>query len=96
MTEATKTPARKNQGRLPGTEDPVIEAIEGAAEAYVEVRDKRMALTELEVKANEVLVEIMKKHGRKVYKYDGKTVKIQAETKIKAKVSRDSGNAEVE
>lgn len=67
----------------PGVEPPSIPKIEEAAEAYVEIRHKRMALTEKEVTARTILSHVMGEHkgelpkdedGNLFYPYDGKRV----------------------
>ena len=60
--------AAKRQMRIPGTEAQKIKELDTAAEAYVEARDERMALTEKEVEARDALVSVMKKHELAVYK----------------------------
>lgn len=59
-----------------------------AAEAYVEVRDERMELTEEEGKLNAALVEVMKKHGLDRYRDPDSDVLVtleQGATKAKVK-----------
>jgi hypothetical protein len=58
----------KRQARIPGTEPKRIKEVGDAAEAYVDMRDKRMKLTEKESEAKLSLIEVMKKHGLTVYK----------------------------
>ena len=64
---------------IPGTEAPKIKAIELAAEKYVDVRDKRMALTEKECQAKQALIETVITHqdklsvnadGERLYRFD--------------------------
>jgi hypothetical protein len=54
---ATKQP---KQTKIPGTDRKVDKAIRSAAEAYVEVRDERMELTNREVDAKTKLMAAMK------------------------------------
>jgi hypothetical protein len=56
------------QKPLPGMERKSFPEVDSAAEAYVEVRDKRMKLTEKEVEAKDALLEVMSKHNLVVYK----------------------------
>ena len=56
------------QKELSGVERETIKEIDDAAEAYVEARDKRMALTKKEVDAKDALIAVMRTHRRKVYK----------------------------
>jgi hypothetical protein len=67
------------QQEIPGTESPKIKEIEVAAEAYVDVRDKRMRLTEKEVTAKTNLIQVVQDHakelsadkdGRPCYRFD--------------------------
>ncbi len=82
------------QERLPGTEDAQIVAIEGAAEAYVKVRDKRQALTKLEVEAKGKLLEVMKQNGRKSYVHDDMSVEVIVEKeKVRVRIKKsDDGD----
>jgi len=60
----------KKQTHIPGTEPKSIKEVDTAAEAYVEARDERMALTEKEVEAKDALINVMKKHDLSVYRDD--------------------------
>ena len=62
--------ATKKQTSIPGTEPKSITEVDTAAEAYVEARDERMALTEKEVEAKDALINVMKKHDLSVYRDD--------------------------
>lgn len=53
-----------------GTEKKSIKEVDSAAEAYVEVRDERMKLTEREVEARDVLLAVMQKHKLDLYRDD--------------------------
>ena len=68
---AAKVTAAKNprQQTLAGMEDPTIDEIDSAAEAYVDAREERMAQTEIEKGAHDNLVAVMQKHGRTTYTY---------------------------
>lgn len=59
------------QKELPGVGRKEIKELDEAAEAYVDVRDRRMALTKEEVKAKETLTLLMKAHKMKAYSYEG-------------------------
>lgn len=86
----------KNQMEIPGTERPKIKEIEVAAEDYVAIRDKRMALTEKECAAKLTLIETVKAHaseltkdlkGNRVYRYDDQLVMlIPGSDNVKVKV----------
>lgn len=89
----------KAQKELEGMEPPSIREIENAAEAYVDVRDKRMKLTEKEVAAKETLIQAVLKHadailpngdGDRVYRYDDMVVILKA-GKPNVKVRHDTG-----
>lgn len=60
----------RKQERLPGTEGKQHKDIDAAAEAYVEKRDKRMALLKEEVDLKGVLLAAMKKHELDIYRND--------------------------
>ena len=80
---------RKKQGTIPGTERTVHADITAAAEAYVEVRDERMEMTENEVEANAKLVAAMKKHDLTEYIDEDAELKVTLpEKQVKAKVSK--------
>ena len=59
--------ARK-QGTLPGMAKKTIKEVDDAAEAYQEVKEKRMELTRDEKTAKDALVFVMRKHNLEVYK----------------------------
>jgi len=94
---ATSVRNRKpKQEHLPGQEPQAkIAAVHHAIEAYVEVRDQRMQLTEVEVQKRTLLGEIMKKHGLTKYAVDGHIAEIEAEEKIKAKLKDEEDEPEV-
>lgn len=83
----------KKQLQIAGTETKAIKEVDSAAEAFVEARDERMALTEREVEAREALIAVMNKHKLDVYLDDDATppllvTLIQGEDKVKiSKVS---------
>ncbi len=60
----------KKQLQIAGTEKKAITEVNAAAEAYVEARDERMALTVREVEAREALITVMQKHKLDVYRDD--------------------------
>ena len=80
----------KDQTELKGIERPVIKAIEDAAEDYETIRDKRMALTEKEIEAKSKLLDLMKKHKCKLYRYDERIVElVPGEDGVKVKKAKD-------
>lgn len=94
----------KAQLEIPGTERPVIKAIETAAEAYVDLRDKRMSLLEKEIQAKENLINVMMKHqdklpvdgnGCQIYRYDEQLVILSVQDAVKVKkVVEETGDKE--
>lgn len=84
------------QDHLPGQEPQAkIAAVHDAIEKYVEVRDQRMQLTELEVQKRTLLGAIMKKNGLTKYAVDGHIAEIESEEKIKAKLKTDEDEPEM-
>ena len=61
---------RKKQGELPGVEKQTIKELDDAAEAYVDARDARIKKSEVEAEAKQALIDVMKKHGKQVYRDD--------------------------
>jgi hypothetical protein len=78
---------------IPGTTQKAILAIDRAAEAYVEVRDKRMKLTAKEVEAQAALVAAMQEHQLTVYRCtitdEPLDVTMVTTTKAKVKTKKD-------
>jgi len=56
------------QTTIPGTNGKAITEIDRAAEAYVDIRDKRMKLTTKEIAAQATLVAAMQKHKLSAYR----------------------------
>lgn len=75
---------RPKQQHLPGEgmSPPAIPAIDRAVEAYVEVRDERMKLTEKEVETRDELANQMAKHDLKRYQSDGYDVNLLPKVKV--------------
>lgn len=85
--------AKKSQKqlRIAGTQSKAHDDIDAAAEVYVDIRDKRMALTEEEHAAQKVLVETMTAHKLKVYRCESLSpqfIVTMTEGEAKAKVSK--------
>lgn len=85
----------KNQMEIPGTEPPKIKPIEEAAEAYRDLRDKRMKVLESEIAAKTKLISVMDRHkdklgvnseGEYIYRYDDEVVILS--DKVTVKVQR--------
>lgn len=96
----------KAQMEIPGTERVSIPDIEDAAEAYVTVRDKRMALTEKEIAARTNLIDVVKGHvkelspgegGTLIYKYDDMVVVLKpGKDHVKVRHDADDSDDEAE
>lgn len=87
------------QTELPGTERPTIKEIDKAADHYVNVRDKRMKLTEQEVIAKANLLQVVLENekdlskndqGEIVYRYDDEIVIVKpGKANVKVKGAHD-------
>ncbi len=80
------------QQRLKGTEDKRFPDVEEAAEAYRDVRDERMELTEKEIDAKSELMARMKEHKLKTYRipHSGLEVEVVAgEETVKVRKIKD-------
>ena len=73
---------------IPGTTQKAVKEIDQAAEAYVDVRDKRMKLTTKEVEAQATLVAAMQKHTLLAYRCTStdEPLDVTMVTKTKARV----------
>jgi hypothetical protein len=92
--------ARKKQADLPGMERKTIREVNDAAEAYVDVRDERMKLTEKEVEAKQALISAMQKHELSVYRDDSASpplvvTLVEGKVNVKVALSDDGGPEEV-
>jgi hypothetical protein len=68
-----------------------VQAIEDAAEDYVEKRDARMKLTGEERDRHDTLLRLMSEHGLTEYEYDGKVIRcIDGERKVKVKKTKEA------
>jgi hypothetical protein len=92
----------KQQTEIPGTERAVIAEVEEACEDYRLLRDQRMALSEKEAEAKARLIDRMKAHSVKAYRYadqDGVERKASIAEKENVKVSKvktsDGGGEDV-
>lgn len=81
------------QTTIPGTTHKAIAEIDHAAEAYVDIRDKRMKLTTKEVEAQATLVAAMQKHGLTAYRCastdDPLDVTVVSTTKARVRSPKD-------
>ena len=84
------TSKKTRQARLPGTEDAAIESLEALAEEYVEVRDRRMALTAAEADFQQKLLAEMKALDKKRYVHDGVQIEVIAtDEKVRVRIKKD-------
>jgi hypothetical protein len=86
----------KDQAEMAGEgfDQPKIKAIDDAAAEYVDVRNRRMKLTEKETEAKTALIEACQKHaeklalnknGDRVYRYDEEVVVLSEVENVKVK-----------
>lgn len=83
------------QTEIPGTERPSIPEVEEAAEDYRAIRDSRMQMAEKEAQAKATLIERMKAHSVKAYRYadsDGVERKAVIAEKESVKVAKVKGS----
>ena len=89
MAKAKQPPAAKDAD-LPTMEDRAIKDLHEAALDYDKKKKKRMALTDEEVEAKATVRDLMKKHKRTHYAYDGIEITIEppdGEEKVKVKIT---------
>lgn len=78
------------QKSLPGMGDAKIAAIENAALDYVEIRDKRQALSADESSLKKELLTLMHKEGKTEYKRNGISIKVVVEEEtVKVRVKEE-------
>ena len=78
------------QQSLPGMEDAAIDDLENAARSYASVRDRRMALTEQQVDAKNVVLAKMKEAGKTAYRRDGIEIRVvMSEETVKVRVTEE-------
>ncbi len=92
LSEANKK-TTKRQKELPGMEDKHLEDLESAAMDYAEVRDKRMALTPKEKSLKDLLLTLMKRHSKTIYRVEEMEIKVVAKDET-VKVKMLSGDEE--
>lgn len=89
--------AKPRQKKFEGIENEEIKEIRAAAESYVDVRDRRMALTKEEVDHRDKLLEVMEKHGCTEILMDDLSVEIiDGKKKVKVKRSDENGDGDDE
>ena len=90
-----KAPPKKRQPKLPGMEDTHIQDLDDAAVSYVNARDERMKLTEVEVERRDEVQTLMHKHGKKTYRCEGVEIVLQPEgEKVKVRVKKDAADVD--
>jgi len=78
------------QKRLPAMEDPEIEELEGLAEEYADIRDKRQNLTTQEVKLKSELLAKMQENKKETYFHNGILIRVvHKDTTVKVKIQKD-------
>lgn len=90
--KVAKEPKQKKlkQADLPGMADRKIPDLHAAAEAYVEGRDERMAMTKQEVELKQTLIDKMHEHKRTSYKCDDIEIELKPEGEtVKVKRRKD-------
>jgi lipase chaperone LimK len=87
---------KKKQEALPGMEDMAqIPELDEAATEYAAIRDERMKLTGEEVEKRSELHELMRKHEKMKYSYEGISIeRIPGEESIKVKVRKEKSDEE--
>lgn len=84
---------------LPGMEDRVIQDLHDAALEYDSVKKQRMKLTAEEVKKKTAVRDLMHKHKRKHYAYDGIEVTLEppdGDDKVKVVVKSAEAEADAD
>ena len=95
MSKAATKKAKQED--LPGMENRQIPDLDEAAREYAEGRDERMEMTRKEVELKTNLIEMMHKHKKKTYIYDGIEIELVPEgEKVKVKVRKEKEEAEAE
>lgn len=88
-TADEEIPKRPKQRPLPGMERAVAKDVEEAADAFVNIRDRRMSLTEKESEAQATLLAAMKAHKLSSYRYDENFVVVDSMEKVRVKRAVD-------
>jgi hypothetical protein len=104
---AKKTPAKKATVRtrggkprtaaLPGMEDHAIKPLEDVAEAYAEIRDERMQLTQREHDLKGNALKLMHKFGKTIYRHNGVEITVvpgEEDVKVRVKKGGDEDDEE--
>lgn len=88
--KSAKKAAKKipRQQRLPGMKDAKITALQNAAMDYAEIRDARQELTKKEVDLKARVMNLMHKHNKETYDYQGVHIELvheQESVKVRIK-----------
>lgn len=86
----------QKQQVIPGTKSRAIREIDDAAEAYLDVRDKRQRMTEQEVEKRSALEGVMRRHKLREYRSDDAGLSVTLVGQEKAKVRRTTDEAEAD
>jgi hypothetical protein len=89
---------KQKQEDLPGMEERKIPDLHKAATAYAGIRDERQELSLREVEAKQKLLDLMHKHEKEEYNFDGirNWIEHESETvkvRVKAKEEEDEDAA---
>lgn len=80
--------AKPKQGELPGIERKLKDLHEAALD-YAVIRDERQELTLREVAAKTKLLDLMHKHKKEEYEYDGVSIRVvHEEETVKVRVAK--------
>lgn len=86
-TKAQKAARKPKDQILPSMEDMAIPEIETLGHRYAEQRDARMEMLKDELGTKELLMGVMKKHGKDLYKRGDLEVRlVQSEETVKVKI----------
>lgn len=89
MPKQPKPAPVKKQTEIPGTERKCVAAVEDAANALRAVRLERMELQKAEAEQVTELIDVMRKHDVKLYKFEGEEDELVVElvdvTKVKVR-----------
>ena len=86
---------KNRQEALPGLENRKIKALQDAAMDYADIRDQRVALTSQEVELKQKLIDLMHKHERETYVYQGVTITlVHEEESVRVKVAKQKEDEE--
>lgn len=86
--------SRPRQQDLPGTEDRAIKPLEDVAEAYADLRDRRIELNREEAELKVHVKKLMHKYDKTIYRREGIEIRlIDGEEDVKVKVRKPGDDA---